>query len=134
MIPQGDTMTTTTPALDDEERAELQAHRDGIGHLAEDPMHAGQPVHEEIRYSDGEPVYRLQITHAFTPLWQCCECRKLTIGTVGYDPVACVGCGLVEVLAPLLYPTVVECRRVTGRAGPCLIAGSDGCECPAVGR
>jgi hypothetical protein len=117
----------------DDLRAEVQAHRDGIGHLAEDPMHAGQPVHVEYRCSDGEPIYRLQVTHADQPLWQCVRCRKLTLG----NPGACVGCGLnaIEAFEPLLYPTLGECRTVASAGAtpyeePCLIAGSDGCDCP----
>lgn len=122
-----------TTALTDEDHAELQAHRDGIGHLAEDPMHTGQPVHMEIRYTDNEPIYRLQATHGMTPLWQCGRCRKLTIGT---SPAACMGCGLnaTEALAPLLYDEPVTCRSFSGRAGPCLIAGFDGCECDEATR
>jgi hypothetical protein len=132
-----DALTDLHNELDDL-RGEVQAHRDGIGHLAEDPIHAGQPVHVGYRYTDGEPIYRLQVTHADAPLWQCERCRKLTLGPAdGNLPNRCLGCdeGAEIDLSPLLYPTSVECREVASIGGgrytdvPCLIAGSDGCEC-----
>lgn len=126
-------LLTTDEKADLEDAEELQAHRDGVGHLAEDPMHAGQPVHMEIRYQDGEPIYRLQVTHAGVPLWQCDQCRKLTLTA---DPSACVGCGVnaIEAFGPLLYPAPVECRTVASAGTTpygelCLIAGSDYCDC-----
>lgn len=112
-------------------RAEIQAHRDGIGHVAEDPMHAGQPVHVSYGRNDDEPVYHLQITHQDMPMWQCDDCYKLTLGVQdGGEPDACAGCGAEGVFAAVMYATPVVCRSRVMRQGPCLIAGSDGCECP----
>lgn len=114
-------------------RIEVQAHADGIGHLAQDPMHAGQLVHV-YDYSNGEQNYRLQVTHAETPVWQCSECRKLTVSP---DPAQCAGCGkdADEVIGPLLYEQDAACRSWSADYGgqydgPCLIAGWDGCNCP----
>jgi hypothetical protein len=109
---------------------ELQAHRDGIGHLAEDPMHAGQTVWRLPDLDDGEVRYRLQISHADAPLWQCDGCRKLTLGP---DPDRCVGCGRDDgALSPLLYEKAATCRSWAGSnyTGDCQIAHWDGCVCP----
>jgi hypothetical protein len=98
-------------------RAEVQAHYDGIGHLAEDPMHAGQPVHEELNWADGEPHYWLQVTHQDMPLWTCAACQKVTL-TVKGEPQKCAGCGAVESCGPLLYQARVYCRSSTARTTP----------------
>jgi len=132
-------LITTDEAADEADRAELQAHRDGIGHLAEDPMHAGQPVHQDVDYANGEPRYRIQVTHAETPVWQCDSCRKLTVSP---DPDRCAGCGkdADEVLLPLLYDLDAVCRsawpveRGGSYDGACQIAHWDGCCCADVAR
>jgi hypothetical protein len=132
----------TIDVFTDHDREELQAHRDGIGHLAEDPMHAGQPVHEIYSHEDGESKWWLQVTHQGMPLWSCACCGKLTIGPPGWGaPEKCSGCvyGTKDDLAPLLYDVTAKCRSWTASYGgqydgECLIAGSDGCECPEVDR
>ncbi|MEU4558393.1 hypothetical protein AB0F72_08385 [Actinoplanes sp. NPDC023936] len=126
-----------TPPLDDDDRAELEAHRDGVGHLAEDPMHAGQPVHEIYSHADGESRYWLQVTHQGMPLWSCACCGKLTIGPPGSGaPERCAGCeyGTADDLGPMLYETQAACRSWTASdggqyGGACQIAGTDGCQC-----
>lgn len=127
-------LLTTDEKAELEDAEELQAHRDGIGHLAEDPMHAGQPVHEVYRHEDGESHWWLQVTHADQPLWSCMVCSKLTIAARDTTPDTCVGCGAVATLTPLLYEPTAKCRSWTKSYGgqydgPCLIAGSNGCEC-----
>ncbi len=117
------------------DRDELEAHRDGIGHLAEDPMHAGQPVWRLPDDLAGEPRYRIQVTHTDLPLWQCDHCRKLTLGNL---PARCAGCGLDgDGLSPLLYGRAAACRswgaeHGGGYDGDCQIVGWDGCICPEV--
>jgi hypothetical protein len=119
----------------DDLRSEVQAHRDGVGHLAEDPMHAGQPVHVAYRYDDGEPVFHLQRTHQDMPLWFCPADLALTIGAKdGSEPARCVKCGAGGDLGPALYEEQAGCRSWSASYGgqydgPCLITGSDGCEC-----
>lgn len=124
--------TFTPDELTDAERADACRH--GSRHVVEDPMHAGQPIHVEYRYLDGEPVYRLQITHRDMLLWYCESCQKVTVG----EPDRCAGCGIDGDhhigLSPLLYPTAVRCRSSGPEfggpyEGACLLAGSDGCEC-----
>lgn len=129
-------LLTTDEKADLEDAEELQAHRDGIGHLAEDPMHAGQPVHAVYIYADDETKYWLQITHADMPLWNCMCCGKLSISQAGTArPERCAGCGEhPDCLTPLIYEGPAACRSWAerdggGYDGPCLIAGSDGCEC-----
>jgi hypothetical protein len=128
-------MTDLSETFTDHDRAELQAFRDGAGQLAEDPMHAGQPVIETFDWHEGEPSYWLQITHAGVSLWSCQACMKVTIGAE--EPDACVGCGAADMLAPLLYDQRATCRSWSkGHGGQydgeCLIAGSDGCECSGI--
>ncbi len=120
-----------------EDAHELQAWRDGCGRLAEDAMHAGQPVHEIYSHDAGESKWWLQVTHGGQPLWSCACCAKLTISPAGQGaPEKCAGCehGTADDLGPLLYPNPAACRSWAeayggGYSGPCLIAGSDGCEC-----
>lgn len=136
--PAGETFTVhCTPEEINELREELQAHRDGIGHLAEDmPGSCPQPIHETRNETD-EPSYWRQVTHQGMPLWSCQVCSKLTL-TTGAEPAKCAGCGAVDTCGPLLYPESVVCRswlnnrrgQLAPVDGPCLIAGSDGCECP----
>jgi len=62
--PRGDRMTfpniiATDETADLRDAEELRAWRDGVGRLAEDPMHAGQPVPVAYRFDDGEPVQHL---------------------------------------------------------------------------
>lgn len=119
--------------LDDEERAELQAWRNGHGQLAQDPMHAGQLIHQASNPWD-EAQYYLQITHAGLPLWHCAVCSKVTLSSADGAPESCVGCNSVDTLGPMLYPRTVACRSWRDGDGgqydgPCLIAGSDGCQC-----
>lgn len=115
--------------LDDQDRAELAAHRAGVGQLAKDPMHAGQPVWRLPDLDDGEARWRLQITHTDIPIWQCGLCRRLTLGT---SPDRCAGCGVDgDMLEPLLYDKPATCRswpNVT-YPGDCQIAHWDGCVC-----
>lgn len=133
-------MTATAISLDDHDRAELDAHRAGIGHLAEDPMHAGQPVHPIYSHADGEDHYWLQITHNGLPLWSCACCAKITLGSAdGGTPARCLGCehGTADDLGPVLYPIRAACRSwaasYSGQYdGPCLIPGVDGCDCTEV--
>lgn len=130
-----------TTALTDEDHAELQAYRHGRGQLAADPMHAGQPVHECSNVWD-DAKYYLQVTHQGMPLWSCACCSKLTIGPPGWGaPEKCAGCehGTADDLGPALYESPAACRLwPTNHGGqydgPCLIAGSDGCECPEATR
>lgn len=120
----------TDTALTDHDRAELQAHRDGIGHVAEDPMHAGQTVWRLPDLDDGEPRYRLQVSHGGIPMWQCDSCRKLTLGP---NPDRCAGCGADDdSLSPLLYDQPAVCRSWpdVNYDGDCQIAHWDGCQCP----
>jgi hypothetical protein len=126
-------LPTTDETAELEDAAELQAYRDGLGQLAEDPMHAGQPVHECSNAWD-DAKYFLQVTHQDMPLWGCQVCAKHTLTTTRVEPEKCAGCGSVDSCEPLLYPAAAACRSWTKSYGgeydgPCLIAGSDGCEC-----
>lgn len=125
-------LLTTDEKADLEDAEELQAHRDGIGHVAIDHLHAGQcvfPMYDQA----AEVRYRLQMSHAETPLWSCDACHKLTVSP---DPQRCAGCGADDGhLEAALYDGWVVCKSRTeheggGYDGPCLIAGWDGCDCP----
>ena len=114
-------------------QAELDAYRAGFNQPTRDPMHAGQPVHETLSYDDAEPSYYLQITHRGMTLWSCGVCQQVTLG----EPTGCGKCGTdhVDDLSPLLYEEPAGCKSWYPASGPvydglCLIAGSDGCECP----
>lgn len=121
--------TDETAELEDLER--LRAWDDGVGRLAYDPPAPGRPIHVVRNYSDDEPTFHQQETAGGLPVWVCADCGKLTVGA---SPARCVGCGheetegdewLSEVLGIAL-----ECRSWdNGYDGPCLIAGSDGCDC-----
>jgi hypothetical protein len=131
-------LLTTDEKADLEDREELQAYRDGLGQLAEDPMHAGQPVHV-VYGEDGEPAYWLQVTHQGHPLWSCQACSKLTVHLRPGTPDKCVSCGAVDTLTPLLYETSAACLSWSASYGgqydgECLIAGTDGCDCPEAGQ
>lgn len=121
-------------ALDDKERAELQAWRDGLFQVALDPMHAGQVVEEGHDSRTGEPVYYLQVTHQGITVWDCAECQRYTVSETW--PERCAGCGAdgSTNLGQLTYEKPATCRAAMAiyaddYDGPCLIAGSDGCEC-----
>lgn len=69
------------------------------------------------------------------PLWSCAACSKLTLGSGTAEPKSCLGCGAEGDLGPVLSETSAACRSWTKNYGgqyddPCLIAGSDGCDCP----
>ena len=127
----------TASTLDDHDRAELEAYRNGYGQLAKDAMHAGQPVHPIYSYEDDETRYWLQITHAYQPLWQCHVCGKGNLGPWdGAAPARCVGCdhGGADDMTPLLYADTAACWAWTAKDGgqydgSCLIPGTDGCGC-----
>lgn len=119
-------------------RAEVQAHRDGLFHVALDPMHAGQVVEEHYDSRTGEPIYHLQVTCQGVTVWGCAECQKLTISATW--PQRCWGCGADgnTNCGQETYETPATCRSwSTDRGGqydgPCLIAGSDGCDCDEEG-
>jgi hypothetical protein len=135
-------------SLTDHELAELQADvqamRDGAGQLTIDPIHAGQPIVEIYSYDAGESTYWLQTTHQGMPIFSCCVCMRVTLGKPGRPgeytkPVGCAKCGTDygDDLTPHLYDNRVACRSWSATDGgqydgPCLIAGSDGCDCTEV--
>ena len=116
----------------DEERAELDAYRQGSCSIAFDPVSPGRVVHP-MDTQGGEQTYHVQETHRGQLVWICACCVRFTVGGLADDP--CVGCGERD----LSYvPSVsLACKSWSetdgGRyAGRCLIVGSDGCECPGV--
>lgn len=124
---------TAEPSELDELRAELDAYRDGFNQPTRDPMHAGQPVHESVSYDGAELRWYLQVTHRGLPMWSCAVCQQVTLG----EPTGCVKCGTDhgDDLGPVWYADDASCRSWFSASGPlydgpCLIAGSDGCECP----
>lgn len=144
-------MPTTAPALTTSElselrqlaelRDELQAYRDGRNQLTVDPMHAGQPIVEIYEYAEGESSWWLQETHQDLPIFSCMVCCQVTLGRVSggkvVRPNGCTKCGTdhTDDLTPHLYEQKAACRSWSANyggqyEGACLIAGSDGCECP----
>ncbi len=133
--------TLTTEEIN-ELSAELTALRNGHGQLTIDPIHAGQPIVEVYSYSEGESTYWLQHTHQELPVFSCCVCGQVTLGKPdgpgkAARPFGCRKCGTdhADDLAPHLYDNPAACRSWSANYGgqydgPCLIAGSDGCECP----
>lgn len=124
----------------DDLRAEVKAHRDGLFHVALDPMHAGQVVEEHYNPSTGVNVYYLRVTCQGVPVWGCAECQKLTISDEEW-PARCSGCGAdgETNMGQETYEKPATCRswnadRGGQYDGPCLIAGWDGCDCPEVAR
>lgn len=114
----------------DYDAQELAQYRAGMFQLVYDPPTAGQPVSETRDHTD-EPAYHLQRCHRGTPVWFCCGCLGVSVGT----PAACP-CGMdADDHGPVLDTVASACRTWIdsyggGYTGPCLIAGSDGCNCP----
>jgi hypothetical protein len=124
-------LITTDETADLADLEELQSYRDGFNQPTQDPMRAGQPVHTTYEYNGDEPRYFLQVTHRGMLLWFCPSCLQVTVG----EPTGCGRCGTDGDLGPVLYEEQAGCRSWSANyggqyEGPCLIAGSDGCECP----
>lgn len=107
--------------------AELQDYRDGLGQLAYDPPAPGRPVEIVYRPED-EATYHQQATAAGPSVWCCACCTKLTVGE---SPERCAGCGVDAdgCLGAVLTEALVCRSWGTSYDGPCLLAGSHGCEC-----
>jgi len=114
----------------EEEHAELNAYREGACSIAFDPISRGRELHFVNRPAD-ERSYHVQETHRGQPVWHCAVCARYTVGGGADDP--CVGCGNRDLNYVLSAP--LACKSWSpdlggGYPGICLIAGSDGCECP----
>lgn len=105
---------------------ELDAFREGMGQLAYDKPHKGQPLHTEYDWHSDEPRDYLQFTYRTEPAWSCMVCLKVNLGV---ETTVCAGCGN-EDLTPMLHGPVF-CRALgDGYDAPCLVLGHDGCQCP----
>lgn len=85
------------------ERHELEAYRDGLGQLAEDPPGLDSPRFAASAGPDS--AIHLQVTHRGVPVWVCANlCGRVTVTAA--PPGSCGGCGGQDSLSEALYPNV----------------------------